>query len=73
MNNTRSPNRKVFPAMWTGAMTLWHELLRGTAPEGVVASNIDDPGVTWSGLSVLEIQRLLAEYEFARARGPWEK
>jgi hypothetical protein len=59
--------------MWTGAVTLWHELLRGTAPEAAVAPKIDDPAGLWSGLSALEIQRLLAEYEFARARGLWEK
>ena len=68
MNNTRSPNRKVFPAMWTGAVTLWHELLRGSAPEAAVAPKPDDPGGLWNGLSALEIQRLVAEYEFARER-----
>jgi hypothetical protein len=68
MNNARSPNRRVLPAMWTGAVTLWHELLRGSAPDAAVASTVDDPAGSWSGLSALEIQRLLAEYEFARAR-----
>ena len=46
-----------------------NELLRGTPSETVVPSTIDEPAVWWSsGLSALEIQRLVAEYEFARAR-----
>ena len=69
MNNKHSPNRKGLPAVWNGAVTLWNELLRGTPSETVVPSTIDEPAVWWSsGLSALEIQRLVAEYEFARAR-----
>jgi len=75
MNDERSRTRKVLPAVWNGAVTLWKELLRGTPPEAGVASTIDEPGA-WSsiGLSPLEIQRLVAEYEFARSRiDPFEK
>jgi hypothetical protein len=69
MNDQRSRNRRVLPAVWHGAVTLWHEMLRGTPPEAVVASTVDEPVASWSnGLSVLELQRLLAEYEFARER-----
>jgi len=68
MNDRRSRNRRVLPAVWNGAVTLWKELLRGTPQETEVASTMNAP-VSWSnGLSALEIQRLVAEYEFARAR-----
>ena len=68
MNDTRSRNRKVLPSVWNGAVALWNELLRGTPPEAVVASTIDEAPSWSNGLSALELQRLVAEYEFARAR-----
>ena len=46
MNDKHSPNRKVLPAVWNGAVTLWNELLRGTPSETVVPSTIDEPAVS---------------------------
>ena len=67
MNDKRA-NRQLLPAVWNGAVMLWNELLRGTPPEAVVAPTTKQAAASWSGdLSALEIQRLVAEYELARA------
>ena len=55
MNDKRSPNRTVLPAVWHGAMTLWKELM-------------DESTASPNALSANEMKRMVAEYEFARAR-----